>query len=121
MPVTTKEIDSYSVSVISNGEPNNLIATIQLFAADDTAIAFLRFYLPDSSMAPNEFRADLDYPLVSYPSTALDSIVDVLRNERPVYFTWHDYMPVRCFGAVGTAREPIGESENQQRRLVLSK
>jgi len=25
-------------------------------------------------------------------------MVDVLRNEKPVYFTFYDYRPTRCFG-----------------------
>jgi hypothetical protein len=111
MPVTSKEISTYSVSVISDAEPNKFAATVQLFDASGKAIAFLRFYTPGSPLAPNEFRMDLGEALISYPSTALASMVDVLRNEKPLYFTWYDYMPVRCFGAVGTSREPVGESE----------
>jgi hypothetical protein len=45
---------------------------------------------------------------------ALAPIVDVLRNEKPVYFTWLDYtaqVPGRLFGVVGTSREPAGEAE----------
>jgi hypothetical protein len=62
-------------------------------------------------MADNEYREDLSHPLISYPYEELPSVVDVLRNEKPVYFTWYDYRPERCFGAVGTAREVVGESE----------
>lgn len=111
MPVTTKEINKYAESIISDAEPNKFAATVWLFDAAGNVIAFLRFYLPGIPLARNEFRTDLGYPLVSYPSTALSSMVDILRNEKPLYFTWYDYMPVRCFGAVGTSREPIGESE----------
>ena len=111
MPVATKEVSTYSVSVLSDAEPNKLAATVQLFDAGGKTLAFLRFYSPGSPLAQNEFRTDLGYPLLSYPSTALVSMIDMLRNEKPLYFTWYDYMPVRCFGAVGTSREPIGESE----------
>jgi hypothetical protein len=38
-------------------------------------------------------------------------VVDLLRNETPVYFTWFDYSPTNRFGAVETSREPIGEQE----------
>jgi hypothetical protein len=111
MPVTTKEISTYTVSVISDADPNQFAATIRLFDAARRTVAFLRFFSPGSALSPNEFRADLGYPLVSYPSTSLASMIDVLRNEKPLYFTWYDYMPVRCFGAVDTSREPIGEGE----------
>ncbi len=106
MPVTTKEINTYSVSVISDAEPNKIAATVFLFDAGGKAIAFLRFYSPGSPLAQNEFRTDLGFPQVSYPSTALASMVDILRNEKPLYFTWYDSMPVRCFGRLGHRRNP---------------
>lgn len=111
MPVMSKKISTYSVSIISRAEPNNLAATVSLFDVDGKTVAFLRFYSPDNALQPNEFREDLGHPLVSYPSNALPSMVDILRNEKPLYFIWHDYMPVRCFGVVESARESIGESE----------
>jgi hypothetical protein len=111
MPVTTKEISTYGVNVVSNSEPNKFAATVALFDSSGRAIAFLRFYLPENTPAPNEFRADLGYPQVSYPFAEFQSVIDILRNEKPLYFTWYDYMPVRCFGAIGTSREPIGETE----------
>jgi hypothetical protein len=111
MPVTHTEIATYGVSILSAAEPNNLAATVDLLDAGGKTLASLRFFTPGSPLAPNEFRADLGYPLVSYPFTALASVVDILRNEKPLYFTWFDYMPVRCFGAIGTSREPVGEAE----------
>jgi hypothetical protein len=111
MPVTTTEIKKYSVSVISDGEPNRFAAAVLLFDAAGKVIAFLRFYVAGVELPANELRADLGYPLVSYPASPLGSVVDVLRNEKPIYFTWHDYSPARCFGAVGTSREPIGDGE----------
>jgi hypothetical protein len=111
MPVTSKEITAYSVSVISDADPNHFAATMRLFDAARRTIAFLRFFSPGSAPAPNEFRTDLGYPLVSYPSSSLAALIDVLRNEKPVYFIWYDYMPARCFGAVDTSREPVGEGD----------
>ena len=111
MPVTSTQINTYALSVISYEDPNQMVATISLFDSNGNVIAFLRFYSADSSPAPNEFRTDLGHPLVSYPVMALAPMVDLLRNEKPLYFIWHDYMPVRCFGVVATSREPAGESE----------
>lgn len=118
MPVTTKEVKTYTVSIFSDAQPDHLAATIGLLGADGATVAFLTFFLPGTPLPPNEFRADLGYPVVSYPFTALGSIVDLLRNEKPVRFTWFDYMPTRCYGAVEVLPEPIGESENQQRLLL---
>ena len=110
MPVTSSEINTYAVSAISAGDPNKFFATIDLFDGAGRQIAFLRFFGPSVKLAANEFRQDLGFPLVSYPSSSLSGIVDLLRNEKPVYFYWYDYLPVRCFGSVSTSREPVGEA-----------
>lgn len=113
-PITNTEIATYAPNVVSEGDPNQLAATVWLFKADGGLIAFLRFYRAGSAMAPNEFRQDLGAALVSYRLDALPPMVDILRNEKPVYFTWFDYsaqVPGRLFGVVGTSREPIGEEE----------
>ncbi len=107
--VSTTEIASYSANVISEGEPSELAATVWLYRADGSVIAFLRFYHGGSAMAPSQFRQDLNAALVSYPSDALAPVVDVFRNETPLYFTWFDYsaqVPGRFFGSLGTSREP---------------
>ena len=111
MPVTSTEIAKYSVSIPSAEDPNRFTATVGLFSAGGGVLALLRFYLPEHPLAPNEFRSDLGYPLLSYPLAALAAIIDILRNEKPTYFTWFDYRPTRCFGAVSTSREPAGEGE----------
>jgi hypothetical protein len=109
MPVTTKQITNYSVSVFSNAEPGQVSAAVLLFDSAGKAVAFLRFYPPGAATPANEFRKDLEYALVSYPQASLSAVLDVLRNEKPLFFTWHDHLPERCYGAVGTSREPIGE------------
>jgi hypothetical protein len=110
MPVTTTLIETYSVSAVSEGDPNTFFATVTLFNAAGATLAFLRFYESGVPKAANEFRVDLGYPLISYPASNLPAVVDLLRNEKPVYFVWYDYRPTRCFGAVSTSREPIGEA-----------
>jgi hypothetical protein len=65
-------------------------------------------------MRANEFRADLNAAIVSHRFDAYPQIIDLLRNEKPLYFTWFDYsdaVPGRIFGSLGTSREPIGENE----------
>jgi hypothetical protein len=114
-PITTTEIATYESNVVSRGDPNQFAATVWLYKADRSLIAFLRFYRGGIEMAANEFRTDLNAALVSYRFDAFHPIVDLLRNEKPVYFTWFDYSataPGRRFGVVGTsAAEPVGEQE----------
>jgi hypothetical protein len=113
-PITTTEIATYGANVVSEGDPNQLAATVWLFKADGNLLAFLRFYRAGTALAPNEFRQDLGAALVSHRLDALSPMVDILRNEKPLYFTWFDYsaqVPGRMFGVVGTSREPVGEQE----------
>lgn len=110
MPVTSTEISKYGIAVGSDGEPTKLAASISLFDVNGKAIATWRFYPSGSALAPNEFRADLGMALVSCPVSTLPAVVDVLRNEKPLYFTWYDY-PTSRFGAIQTSREPVGETE----------
>ncbi len=114
-PITMTEIATYEANVVSRDEPNQFAATVWLYRADRSLIAFLRFYRGGLAMATNEFRSDLNAAMVSYDFEAFPPIVDVLRNEKPAYFTWFDYsaiVPGRMFGVVGTsANEPVGEQE----------
>jgi hypothetical protein len=41
-------------------------------------------------------------------AAAMPGLVDMLRNERPVFFTWS---PETRFTTIGTAAEPVGEAE----------
>jgi hypothetical protein len=113
-PITRTAIATYEANVITPGEPNQLAATVWLFRADSSLIALMRFYRAGTALAPNEFRQDLNAAFVSHPLGELSSVIDVLRNEKPVYFTWFDYsaqVPGRMFGVVGTSLEPVGEQE----------
>jgi hypothetical protein len=114
MPITSTQIANYTANVVSPGDPNQFAATISLFRADSSMLASVRFYRAGTTMAPNQFRPDLNAAEVSFRYDAFAPMVDLLRNETPVYFTWFDYsaqVPGRIFGVVGTSREPVGEAE----------
>ena len=114
-PITTTEIATYEANVVSRSDPNQFAATVWLYRSDQSLLAFLRFYRTGVEMATNEFRSDLNAATVSYRFDAFLPTVDLLRNEKPLYFTWFDYSataPGRLFGVVGTsASEPVGEEE----------
>lgn len=114
MPITSTQIANYTANVISPGDPNQFAATVWLLRTDGSVLALVRFYRPGTMMAPNQFRSDLNAAEVSFPYDAFAPMVDLLRNESPVYFTWFDYsagVPGRMFGVVGTSLEPVGEQE----------
>jgi hypothetical protein len=111
MAITTTEIARYSVNIVSEGDLNQFAATVWLYGTNTQTIGFLRFYRDGVAMPANEFRTDLGYPIMSFRADALPAIVDVLRNEKPLFLTWFDYSPTPRFGTLGTSREPVGEAE----------
>ena len=114
MSFTSTQIAGYEANVVSSSEPSKYAATIWLYRADDSLLAFVRFYRAGTAMAPNQNRPDLNAVEVSFRYDAFTHMVDLLRNETPVYFSWFDYsaqVPGRIFGAVGTSTEPVGEAE----------
>ena len=114
MPISSTQVASYEANVISPGEPNRFAATIWLYRTDGSLLAFVSFYRSGTTMMPNQWRSDLNAAEVSFRSDAFEPMVDLLRNETPVYFTWFDYsaqVPGRIFGVVGTSTEPVGEAE----------
>jgi hypothetical protein len=44
MPITSTQIANYTANVVSPGDPNQFAATIWLFRADSSMLAFVRFY-----------------------------------------------------------------------------
>ena len=101
MAITTTQVAGYSV----------IAATVWLYGTITQTIGFLRFYRDGVDMPANEFRTDLGYPMISFRADALPAIVDVLRNENPLFLTWFDFSATRRFGTIGTSREPVGEAE----------
>lgn len=103
MAVTITEIGTYFVECPSFEDPNNFAATCWLKDATGNIIAFWRFYFDASKAAPNEFRDDLGFPLLNASAASFPFIVDLLRNEKPVYFIFYDSRPVRLFGGISTS------------------
>jgi hypothetical protein len=88
-----------------------LAATCWLKDTTEIVIAFWRFYFDASKAAPNKFRDDLGFPELSASAASFPFMVDLLRNEKPVYFVLYDFRPVRLFGSISISPEPIGEGE----------
>lgn len=79
-------------------------AQIALFGTDGSALAYVRFndpgmFFESDSQAGGTIRMHL-------PSAMFESVLDVLRNEEPVYVYF-----AQNRGFLGTSKEPIGEGE----------
>jgi len=79
-------------------------AQIQLSGADGKTVAWIRFNDP-GMFFENDYQSG-GIIRMHLPSTMFQNVLDVLRNEKPVYIY---FVQNRAF--LGTAKEPIGEGE----------
>lgn len=110
MPSGILTISRYAIDLISNVGPNP--ARIRLYRTDGSLAAILSFFEPDRM--PRDNDANPNYPStgfarVNYPMSLLAPTIDILRNEKPIYFQWIALGPL--YGYVTTSNEPIGEGE----------
>lgn len=100
------EVQSYTLSISDPERPTNWKAWIAL--QGPFGVAFLYFVPPSGTLRANHKRAgmnafDIDYWMYSYAQ-----FIDMLRNEKPVYFLYDDAVNT---AEVATNWEPIGEAE----------
>jgi hypothetical protein len=79
-------------------------AQIQLSKADGKTAAWLRFN--DPGMTFEDDYESNGIIRMHLPSTMLENVIDILRNEKPVYIYF-----AQGRGFLATSKEPIGEEE----------
>lgn len=101
----TTEIKKYHVLVY--GSPSGYQTNrsqISLYDSSDKVAAYVRFNDPDMN-----FENDSDSGgaiRMHLPSTMFQSVLDILRNEKPVYIYF-----AQGRGFLSTSKEPVGEGE----------
>jgi len=102
-------VENYSVMFI--GTPVDLShARISLYGRGPE-IAFIRFIDPGRTLARDYLSGDIIN--MHLPSAMLGSVLDVLRNEKPLYISYIADPTTAGMGMAffGTAPEPAGEAE----------
>lgn len=99
------EVKSYSILFYGgpSGYQTNR-AQIQLSGAEGKTMAWLRFNDPGMTFE-NDYRSD-GIIRMHLPSAMFQNVLDVLRNEKPVYVRF-----VQNRGFLSTSKEPVGEEE----------
>ena len=106
MPELRLEIKKYDLARMTNH--SNVRAVIFLYSSNESVIARLEFQaenVPTNVTVQNpgttneQIRAY--YPIEAYPDVA-----DILRNEKPVWFTCSKELG---YARVETGKEPVGE------------
>ena len=103
----TGPIDGYKVVLYGkNRTPETLVAFIHCFSGGRNVLS-CEFYADESAVPDSRFggcRVGLAYPWSRYCS-----VIDVLRNEKPVYY---GYIFSTKLGYLATHTEPVGEGES---------
>ena len=99
-----KEIKNYSYDIITRDDHP---ARLNLFDNDNKIIARVVF-VKDSLPLP-ENRDYEDHSFIHFKFSALAPIIDMLRNEKPVFYHWIKKAKI---GHITTSKEPVGEKEH---------
>jgi len=91
-----------------HNHPSSYMALIALYDKDIKLVAQLSFFSPTSDSVDNPPNdTPYGYFIFSFHINEYPQVIDLLRNEKPVYifFNGTDH------GYLSTSREPIGEEE----------
>ena len=108
MAQESKEITSYRLSRMTNYA--NVRGVIWLYSGDE-AFARLEFRATSvpKKLTVQDYGGGKEVLWVYYPIEAFADVVDILRNEKPVYLT---YEKTSGYARVETGDEPTGEGES---------
>ncbi|MEM6631924.1 MAG: hypothetical protein AAF694_19765 [Bacteroidota bacterium] len=103
-----KEIKNYAVQMYGGpaGSEQGVRAKIFLFDSTNVTAGILSFYDAGFSI-PKDKKVGISVRMAMYVNE-LHSIVDILRNEAPIYLLWQES---EQRGILSTSQEPVGEGE----------
>ena len=104
----TQSIHTYAVRFHGGpaGSGQGIRAQIHLFGADRHMLGYVDFYDSGANL-PEDILQDNIITLSLY-ITELPAVVDILRNEEPVYIAWQENLRNAY---IGTSQERVGEGE----------
>jgi len=104
MPAVTHEITSYKYEL--RRMRSSTVAVAWLSSAERLVCAIA--FVDGSGPMPPQRQSPAGVVSFTLRASALPVMIDMLRNEKPVYFTWGKE---RGFASVSTAAEAVGEGE----------
>jgi hypothetical protein len=104
-----EEIKEYSIDYYGSGENANypMRAIISLYG-ENRLIGALYFYRKKEYL-PDEDSPGTNHIVANYPIEDLPAIIDLLRNEKPIWLRLIDNLAL-----ISTSGEPIGEEEKEK-------
>ena len=101
------EIKSYRIFLDEGSQKNRSLTAINLFDTADELIGHINFF--EEGLQVNEPK-DFDHVYLQYPISKFPYIVDVLRNEKPIFVGYWENTYGK-YGRICTGKEPVGEGE----------
>jgi hypothetical protein len=114
MGLDVTEIKNYEYYVFSSRDSVSVNAQIDVFRGDKTYLAGLKFAKDPAAPLPPPALVHSFYFLY-YTYQDLPVIVDMLRNEGPVFLFYNDFWGT-ISAWLSTSAEPVGEGETTQPR-----
>ena len=100
-----KEIERYHILVYGGPEGyQDTRAEIALYDKNNNVVGFIRFI--DSGMKFEKDYISMDIIRMHLPSNMFINVIDILRNEKPIYIHF-----TANRGFLTTSKEPVGEEE----------
>jgi hypothetical protein len=100
-------IETYSIS-LNTGALTAERATVWLKGVGGDPLGRIQFYDDDAHGGAGDFVDRGSHPVLHLPSSRLADVLDMLRNEKPVFVGFFQDR-----GVLSTEEEPIGEAETE--------
>lgn len=110
----SEEIKSYEINYFAGGAnaaTHPYRAAVKLRRPDGTLIGVAYFHRSEATMPDHDQKNSHGHYELHYHSRDYANVIDVLRNEKPIYFEMFEgRYPM---GNIATGAEPVGEGEFQ--------
>jgi hypothetical protein len=103
-----KTVDSYSYMIYASRNIAAEVRTVFQLNGGGVSLGYLHFMADDFVLPKSKKLSGLYY--FYYHESQLPSVIDMLRNEKPIYLIYVDDESNNC--RLTTSIEPVGEGEN---------
>lgn len=108
----TFEIAQYVINFFGGGtrsiRPYKYRAIVALYDSSGR-VGEIRFHAHEHTMPGSDTLSDDGQLILHYPADCISQIVDLIRNERPIYLHQYAHLPTMIH--LSTDKEPVGEGE----------
>jgi len=102
------EIRKYDISYYAGSDPERARYRAMIGLRDKKGKAVgIAYFHPDGMTMPSAMLTDSGLIVLHYPASHFPAVVDLLRNERPVFLRYTAGEPPTV--SIDTALEPVGE------------